>query len=369
MRKVGRILLEDGERFYGSSFGYEGGIFGLGRMGEVIFNTNMSGYQEVMTDPSYCEQIIVMTYPLIGNYGVRGCDEQAGEIFMKGLVVREYSGGGLLRGEGSLGDYLIRNEIIGIEGVDTRKLAKHIRDYGCMRGFLEVGFRGGLEEEGVILERLRNWGGMLEDLTSRVSTKEGYRLEGMGEGRYHVVVIDMGVKRRILEILRWEGCDLTVMPVWVSLEEVMRVKPDGIFLSNGPGDPGELWGIVELVKGLMGLRKPVFGVCLGHQVLGLALGLRSYKMKAGHRGGNHPVKRGVGGFEMSSHNHGFAIDWSGIPADIEVTHMNLNDGVVEGMRHKELPVFSVQYHPEGSPGPNDGNYLFHEFIKEMERLG
>jgi len=366
------LLLEDGTVFRGKSFGATGT-----RCGEVVFNTAMSGYQEILTDPSYNEQIITMTYPLIGNYGTNPEDWESRKLFARGFIVKEncdYPSN--WRNQDSLSDYLVKNKVVGLEGIDTRKLVRHIRTAGAMRGVIS-------SENLTIAElkkKLARYPGLVgRDIVKSVSTKKPYKWdEGVVDvltdvelkpaKKYKVVAFDFGVKLNILRLLRSHGCDVHVVPANTTAANVMRRKPDGVFLSNGPGDPAPVSYAVDTVKKLLG-KVPIFGICLGHQILSLALGGETYKLKFGHRGANHPVKNlGNSKIEITSQNHGFCVDMDSLKdRDLELTHLNLNDNTVEGIRSKELNAFSVQYHPEASPGPHDAAYLFDEFTKLMDK--
>ena len=364
------LLLEDGTVFEGDSFGAIGQ-----KCGEVVFNTSMTGYQEILTDPSYNEQIITMTYPLIGNCGTNKCDWESRKVFASGFIVKEnceYPSN--WRNKDSLGDYLESNNVIGLEGIDTRKLVKHIRTIGAMRGIIsstDIDISN-------LKKKLENYPGLVgRDIVKDVTVKKFYSWnkavidisngkEQATEKKYKIVAFDFGIKHNILRLLCSHGCDVQVVPADMSAMEVLKKKPDGVFLSNGPGDPAPVTYAIETVKSLLG-KVPIFGICLGHQILSLALGGRTYKLKFGHRGANHPVKNlQTGKIEITSQNHGFCVDMNSLKSkDIELTHLNLNDNTVEGVRCKELAAFSVQYHPEASPGPHDSNYLFAEFIKLM----
>lgn len=364
------LLLEDGTVFKGTSFGAKGQ-----KCGEVVFNTSMTGYQEILTDPSYKEQIITMTYPLIGNYGTNECDWESRKIFASGFIVKENcSYPSNWRNKNSLSDYLETNNVIGLEGIDTRKLVKHIRTQGAMKGIISSTDLN-IDK---LKKKLANYPGLVgRDIVKDVTVKKQYSwnkavidvLNGnkqKPEKKYKIVAFDFGIKRNILRLLCTYGCDVKVVPAATSSDEVLSQKPDGVFLSNGPGDPAPVTYAIETVKNL--LRKvPIFGICLGHQILSLALGGKTYKLKFGHRGANHPVKNlQTGKIEITSQNHGFCVDIDSLKnKDIELTHLNLNDNTVEGIRCKEVGAFSVQYHPEASPGPHDSAYLFAEFIKLM----
>lgn len=354
------LLLEDGRVFEGSSFGAAGET-----LGEVVFNTSMTGYQEILTDPSYAGQIITMTSPLIGNYGVNAEDIESDRPHAKGFIVREnsriYSN---WRAEGSLGAYLEENNICGISDIDTRALVRHIRTAGAMRGIIST-----TEFETTsLLDKVKAFPPMAgSDYVQHVTTEKRFRKRVDCPAR-HVVVYDFGVKANILNHLQQLGCDLTVVPASTSADDVMALNPDGVFLSNGPGDPQSLEYITGNISRLIG-KKPIFGICLGFQLLGLALGGSTFKLKFGHRGGNQPVKNlETGNVEITSQNHGFALDPDSLDSGtVNLTHMNLNDQTLEGFRHRELPLFAVQYHPESSPGPHDSHYLFQEFFRMMER--
>lgn len=370
-----KLVLENGLIFDGISFGAEGETYG-----EVVFNTSLTGYQEILTDPSYCGQIVTMTYPMIGNYGVNLEDFESERPFVRGFIVKEYFDNySNWRANESLAEYLKRNNIIGIQGIDTRMLTRVIRDEGAMRGVIstvdidEDSLRKkvlaspkmkGLDlANEVTTKSLYNWN---EKSNSPLSLKSNFSIDE--SERYNVVVYDYGIKRNILRRLAYYGCNLTVVSAKTNWKDVLELNPDGIFLSNGPGDPEPVTYAIENIKQLIG-KKPIFGICLGHQLLGLALGGKTYKLKFGHRGGNHPVKNLLTNtIEITSQNHGFAVDLDSFSSDMELTHINLNDNTVEGFRHKSIPLFSVQYHPEASPGPHDSDYLFHDFI-EMMRQG
>ncbi|MER3427718.1 MAG: carbamoyl phosphate synthase small subunit [Pyrinomonas sp.] len=360
-RKPALLVLEDGRTFRGYAWGAAAEV-----CGEVVFNTSMSGYQEVLTDPSYAGQIVCMTYPLIGNYGVNRDDEESARPWVEGFVVREASRiASNWRAEGSLDAYLKRWGIPAIEHVDTRALVRHIRDKGAMRACLST-----IDTDAQrLLERARQSPPMENrELASVVSTKERYEIPAHSEERFHVVCYDFGVKRNSLRTLARLGCRLTVVPASTPASEVLQLAPDGIFLSNGPGDPASMTAVIEEIRRLIQTGVPTFGICFGHQLLGRAFGGRTYKLLFGHRGGNQPVKDlQTGSIEITSHNHGFAVDAESLPPEVEVTHINLNDGCVEGMRHRALPVISVQYHPEAAPGPHDAEHHFRRFIELMER--
>jgi len=355
------LVLEDGAAFAGTAFGASGE-----RHGEVVFNTSMSGYQEITTDPSYCGQIVVMTYPLIGNYGANPEDVESGRPWVEGLVVREISPvHSNWRAVESLGAFLARHGVPGISGVDTRALTRHLRSRGAMKGVISS-----IDLDAASLQRKAQASPGLvgRDLVREVTCAKAYTPVYPGEKRYRVAAIDCGMKRSILDCLAAVGCDLTVFPASASAAEILASSPDGVFLSNGPGDPEGVPYVMNTVRGLLG-KKPIFGICLGHQMLGLALGGRTYKLKFGHRGANHPVMdQRTGRIDITSQNHGFCVDMDSLdPAVVELTHVNLYDRTNEGMRHRTLPAFSVQYHPEASPGPHDARHLFDDFIALMER--
>ena len=366
------LLLEDGTVFEGHSFGAKGQ-----KCGEVVFNTSMTGYQEILTDPSYNEQIITMTYPLIGNYGTNKSDWESEKVFASGFIVKEncpYPSN--WRNENSLSDYLESNNVIGLEGIDTRKLVKHIRTQGAMKGIISSTDLAisNLKRE------LESYPGLVgRDIVRDVTVKKQYSWdkpvidilnanEEILEKKYKVIAFDFGIKRNILRLLCTCGCDVKVVPANTSADEVLKQKPDGVFLSNGPGDPAPVTYAVDTVKSLLG-KLPIFGICLGHQILSLALGGKTYKLKFGHRGANHPVKNlETGQIEITSQNHGFCVDMDLLKdKDIELTHINLNDNTLEGIICKKAKAFSVQYHPEASPGPHDSAYLFDSFIKLMTK--
>jgi len=365
------IALEDGTIFEGVSFGANGE-----RLGEVVFNTSMSGYQEIMTDPSYKGQIVTMTYPLIGNYGVNKEDVESSAPKAEGFVIKEESKiASNWRSEKSLDQYLKENHIVGIKGVDTRSLTLHIRTKGAMKGIIST---IDLSPKSLIKKAKDSPGLIGRDLVKEVTCKKFYNAKAVyskpsilcHNTRFKVIAMDFGIKYNILRCLIDAGCDVAVVPADTTASEILAKNPDGIFLSNGPGDPAAVTYAIEEIKKLLG-KKPVFGICLGHQLLGLALGGKTFKLKFGHRGANHPVKDlNTGKIEITSQNHGFCVDINSLNKDeIELTHINLNDNTLEGMAHKKLPIFSVQYHPEASPGPHDSKYLFNRFIQMMEKAG
>ncbi|HEY2974980.1 MAG TPA: glutamine-hydrolyzing carbamoyl-phosphate synthase small subunit [Pyrinomonadaceae bacterium] len=360
-RNPALLALEDGRTFRGRSWAAEGES-----AGEMVFNTSMTGYQEVLTDPSYAGQIVCMTYPLIGNYGVNSEDEESDRPWVEGFVVREASRmASNWRAQETLDAYLKRWNIVAIDGIDTRALVRHIRDKGAMRACIST---TDLNEESVV-EKARQSPSMdNRELASVVTTRQPYEVAPAGSERFHVVCYDFGVKRNSLRELSRLGCRITVVPASTTAAEVLAMNPDGVFLSNGPGDPASMNREVEQIQELVKSTVPTFGICFGHQLLGRAFGGRTFKLVFGHRGGNQPVKDlQQGGVEITSHNHGFAVLADSLPADMEITHVNLNDRCVEGMRHKTLPIISVQYHPEAAPGPHDAEHHFRRFIELMER--
>jgi len=357
--KEAKIALEDGGIFEGYSFGARGEKYG-----EVVFNTSMTGYQEILTDPSYKGQIVTMTYPLIGNYGVNPEDVESRRPFVEAFIVREYSRiASNWRSQQKLDEYLKKNNIIGLEGVDTRALTRHIRLQGAMKAMIST---EDLDDKSLVKKAKASPGLIGCDLVRDVTSEEIHYWSK--KGKYKVVVIDCGVKFNILRELANNGCEVIVVPAKITANQVLAMKPDGILLSNGPGDPSALPYVVKTVRKLLG-KTPIFGICLGHQILGLSLGGKTFKLKFGHHGGNHPVKElNSGKISITVQNHGFCVDIESLKkGDLEITHINLNDNTLEGMRHKKLPVFSVQFHPEAGPGPNDARYLFEEFIEMMEQ--
>ena len=354
------LVLEDGRTFTGASFGADGEAFG-----EMVFNTSMSGYQEILTDPSYAGQIVCMTYPLIGNYGVNEEDTESRRPWVEGFVVRESSKtASNWRSTETLDAYLKRHKIVGIEKIDTRALVRHIRDKGAMRAVISS---VDLDEKS-LLEKVLNSPEMANrELASTVTVDESFDYAASGEEKYHVVAYDFGVKTNSLREFAKRGCKITIVPDDTSAAEVLALKPDGIFLSNGPGDPAAMKKVVEEITKLTTENVPMFGICLGHQILGQVFGGETYKLKFGHRGGNQPIMDlTTGKVEITAHNHGFAVDAESLPETVEITHVNLNDQTVAGLRHKTLPIFSVQYHPESAPGPHDSEYLFERFIELMQ---
>ena len=380
------LALADGTIFEGEQFGATGET-----VGEVVFNTSMTGYQEVLTDPSYKGQIVTMTYPLIGNYGCNEVDVESIGPQVEGFVVREYSAyHSNWRSKWSLDTYLAEHGIIGIQGIDTRALTRRLRVHGVMNGCLST---EDLEPESLIA-KAKAWRGLVGwDLVQRVTCPNPYAWRNGRQSsvpnrqlrdrsakpellltdsqhattdNYKVIALDFGIKYNILRQLTEHGCEVQVVPAKTTAEEILAAEPDGVFLSNGPGDPMPVDYAIETIQGLMG-KKPLFGICLGHQLLGLALGGKTFKLKFGHRGANQPVKHfETDRVEITSQNHGFCVDIDSLPNSVDVTHINLNDDTLEGIQHREYPIFSVQYHPEASPGPHDASYLFSRFTKMMD---
>ncbi len=365
------IALEDGTIFEGESFTGPGEV-----EGEIVFNTSMTGYQEILTDPSYKGQIITMTYPLIGNYGVNPEDMESAKIQPEAILVKEYCDfPSNFRSSGTLAEFLKEYGILGVQSIDTRALTRHIRLAGAMKGVVST---QDLDHDSLVKKAKESTGLVGRDMVKKVTCRGPY---GWGEnsprpgsgfssaspGDYKVVAFDFGLKYNQIRLLTERGCSVQVVPAYASAQDVLAMNPDGIFLSNGPGDPAGIEGVVETVQELLG-KKPIFGICLGHQILGLAYGGTTYKLKFGHRGGNQPVKDlTTGKIEITSQNHGFCVNLNSLnQEDVELTHINLNDGSVEGMRHKKFPTFSVQYHPEHAPGPHDAEYLFDRFIDMMK---
>ena len=372
------LALEDGTWFQGVSAGAAGHT-----EGEVVFNTSLAGYQEVLTDPSYAGQIVTMTAPQIGNYGVTDTDRESSKPHVAGFVMRDVSPiASNWRSEGTLRDYLTRHNIVAIGDIDTRALTRRLRSAGVMRGIIATG----TVDPAALVEKARQITHMEgSDLVKDVTCKEAYDFEtsladAVVEASFgvppmrrakrplRVAAYDFGIKMNILRRLAAHGCEVRVFPASTPASELLAWKPDGIFLSNGPGDPAAVTYAIDNIKEIGRTDVPTFGICLGHQLMGLALGAKTYKLKFGHRGGNHPVKQlDSGAIEITSQNHGFAVDPDSLPSNVRVTHLNLYDGTVEGLRHTDKPMFSVQYHPEASPGPHDADYLFDEFLDEMEK--
>jgi carbamoyl-phosphate synthase small subunit len=382
------LALADGRTFEGSGFGAEGEA-----VGEVVFNTSMTGYQEILTDPSYEGQLVAMTYPEIGNVGVNPDDVESRKPFVNGFIVKDYTARpSNWRAAKPLHEYMKENGIVGIQGIDTRSLVRHLRDHGSQEGIISTSSRDVAE---LVAKAKASPGLMGQDLVQNVTCREiydwnqglwelgvGYKQRAASENgskrrrgkqakfaapKFFVVAYDYGIKLNILRNLAEAGCRVKVVPAATPAEEVLAMNPDGIFLSNGPGDPDAVPYAKENVEKLIG-KRPIFGICLGHQIMGLALGGKTYKLKFGHHGGNQPVMdlttRKV---EITAQNHGFAVDADSLKGAVDVTHVNLNDNTVEGLAHRELPIFSVQYHPESSPGPHDANYLFSRFIDLMAK--
>lgn len=343
-----RLILENGMVFEGKAFGHLNDS-----VGEVVFTTGMTGYQEVLTDPSYYGQIVTMTYPLIGNYGINLEDVESDSPKVRGFIVREKCNfPNNFRCEMQLEDYLKQNKIIGLEGIDTRALTKVLRNHGTMKGIISLE----AEELGQVEDKIKAFSN--KEAVSIVSTKKPYTIDGAGK---HVAIMDFGIKTNIIRNFKKRGCKITVFPMTATAEEVLSVNPDLVFLSNGPGDPEDLENVIENVKKIVGV-KPIVGICLGHQLLALTLGGKTSKLKFGHRGCNHPVKdleRNM--VHITSQNHGYVV--SELPEGVVATHMNINDGTIEGMKHTNLPIYSVQFHPEAAAGPKDSEYIFDRFME------
>lgn len=369
------LALEDGRIFQGQGYGHPGEC-----QGEVVFNTSLTGYQEIATDPSYAGQIVVLTNPQIGNYGTNQADNEAVKPFIEGLIVREFSPiSSNWRSEQVTDEYMERYKVPVLAEIDTRALVRHLRTHGVMRGVISTD----VSNPQALVEKARSIRKMDgTDLAKVVTTKTIYTFDendarnqssdpllppAFDGKQLHVVAYDFGIKQNILRMLTREGCKVTVVPAQTSAEDVLALKPNGVFLSNGPGDPEPVEYAVQSIRNMLG-RVPIFGICLGHQLCGLALGGKTYKLKFGHHGGNHPVRNNATGkVEITAHNHNFAVDPDSVNAnEVELTHVDLNDNTLEGLRHKSLPLFSVQYHPEAAPGPHDSHYLFRDFRNLME---
>lgn len=370
-RRICKLALEDGSVYTGEAFGADGT-----HDGEVCFNTSLMGYQEILTDPSYCGQIVTMTYPLIGNYGVTEEDIESARPQVEGFVIKELARRrSNFRATGSLDEYLKHYGIVGIEGLDTRAITRKLRIQGALRGSIS----SEILDDAALVERARAWPGLVgQDMVQRVAPEKPFEWnKGFETGfdmahrsrdsRFHVVAIDCGMKRNILRNLVEAGCRVSVVPGNSTASDILAHKPDGVFVSNGPGDPEPLSYAIDALRGIIG-KTPIFGICLGHQLLGLALGAKTYKLKFGHRGGNQPVMNlATRRVEITSQNHGFAVSTESLRnVGGTPTHENLNDHTLEGFMHRDLPIFSVQYHPEASPGPHDATYLFDCFVDMMK---
>ena len=367
------LVLADGKIYKGEHFGSEGEV-----EAEIVFNTSMSGYQEIITDPSYCGQMVVMTYPLIGNYGVNPEDFESDRPHLSGFIIKELSKvQSNWRSRGSLEEFLKETNVFGIQGIDTRSLTRRIREKGSQQAILSTD----TSDSQRLIEKVRKSPGLIgRDLVKEVTCKNAYdwnesewtiqngktKLKEVKDRPYNVLVYDFGVKRNILRKLTRAGCKIRVVPANTPADEVLAIRPDGIFLSNGPGDPAAVPYAIDNVKTILG-KVPVFGICLGHQILSLALKGKTYKLRFGHHGGNQPVLDVKSGkIEITSQNHGFAVEQNSFDSDVDITFLNLNDDTVEGIQHKSWPVFSVQYHPEASPGPHDSEHLFYKFVNLMK---
>ena len=371
--KKAYLALADGKVFEGTHFGAEGEVDA-----EIVFNTSMSGYQEILTDPSYCGQMVLMTYPLIGNYGVNPQDFESDRPHLSGFIIKELSGvASNWRSRESLEDFLKKYNIIGIQGIDTRAITRRIREKGAQQAVLSTISK----DHNELVRKAKNSPGLIgRDLVKEVTCKEPYDweegewqiqngntcLKPSVDSKYYVVAYDLGIKRNILRMLVDAGCRVRVVPASTPADEVLALNPDGVFLSNGPGDPEGVPYAIQNVKSLLG-KIPIFGICLGHQILNLALNGKTFKLRFGHHGGNQPVMdTPTGKVEITSQNHGFAVSQDSVESSIDVTSINLNDQTIEGIRHKKWPAFSVQYHPEASPGPHDSGHLFQRFTQLME---
>ncbi len=353
------IALSDGTLFRGRALGAGGEV-----LGEMVFNTSMTGYQEILTDPSYAGQIVTMTYPLIGNYGVNPDDDESDRCWVRGFVMRECSRiASSWRAQGSLPDYLAERHIMAVEGVDTRELTRRVRIHGVMNAAMST-----VDLDGdSLLAKARAWSGLEGvDLVQQVTCREPYHA-GSDQARWHVVAFDYGIKRNIVRELVAAGCRVTVVPAHTTAEEALALQPDGVFLSNGPGDPRPLHHAIDTCRQLVG-RLPMFGICLGHEILGLALGAEIFHLKFGHRGANQPIREHASGRVLiTAENHGWGIRADSVPDCLEITRLNLNDQCVEGLHHRQYPVFSIQCHPEASPGPHDSLHLFRYFTELMAK--
>ena len=360
-KKPAVLLLENKLLFRGFAFGSLGTI-----TGELCFNTGMVGYQEILTDPSYCGQLVMMTYPHIGNYGINADDIESDKIQVSGFIVREASEfPSNFQSNQSINKYLVDNNIVGIQGLDTRAITRTIRDNGAMNAIISsTNF-----DKNFLLKKLNDAPSMDGlNLTSQVTCSESYQYNKSDKYRFKIVAIDFGIKSNILRLLESKGCNIMVVPATISSDEIKAINPDGVFLSNGPGDPAAVTDAIKCIKDLLG-KYPIFGICLGHQLLALALGGSTFKLKYGHRGCNHPVKNlATGQIEITSQNHGFSVNSKGLSQNIKITHVNLNDDTIAGISCPDLKAFSVQYHPESCPGPRDSEYLFNDFIHLMKQV-
>jgi len=359
-----RLVLENGSLYRGTAFGHRGEA-----TGEVVFNTSLTGYQEILTDPSYAGQMVMMTYPLIGNYGINPTDNESEKIWASAFIVHEVSRiHSNFEASESLDSRLKRAGVTGLAGIDTRRLVREIREKGAMRGVISLTD----ESDEALVAKARQSPEMSgRDLVKTVTAGSNYAVERV-DARYHVAAFDFGIKSNILRMLHEAGCRVTVVRASTTAEEVIALNPDGVFLSNGPGDPAAVGYAIETIKQLVAYNRttralPIFGICLGHQLLSLAFGAETFKLKFGHHGGNHPVKNlATGQIEITSQNHGFSVVMESLPEELAMTHLNLYDNTVEGVKHTTLPCFSVQYHPEAAPGPHDSHYLFDEFTSLMD---